>query len=264
MIRAVAVAGGLVLAAAALAWAGLRVPLRPLRPVDDGPPPTGGGAIPSDWPEPVRRHYLASTGPTADPVDTFALWGRARMRIGRLPWLPATFWSEHQVGRRALQRITVTWFGLPVLRGVDSYADGHGEMRIGGRRISGPEIDQGENLFVWAELVLLPSALLAPGVRWEPVDEHAARLVVPFGTGSDELEFRFDPDTGLLCEGHAMRYRDVGGPKLGWRVDYRAWHRFGRMLLPSELTVTWADQDRPWFVLTVDGGTATNENAAAD
>ena len=153
--------------------------------------------------------------------------------------MPVTFWSEHRVGWSGLQLLTVTWYRIPILRGRDHYIDDRGEMRIGRRQISGPEIDQGENLFVWAELVLIPSVLATrPGVRWVPIDESSARLVVPFGAGEDEVVFRFDPATGLLSDGTAMRYKDVGGPKVGWRIGYQAWRRFDGGLYPSRITVT--------------------------
>jgi hypothetical protein len=148
----------------------------------------------------------------------------------------------------------VRWFGLPLLRGVDDYVDGHGRMRIGRSTVAGPEIDQGENLFLWAELVLVPSVLATrPGVRWEPIDRDSARLRVPFGDGEDELTFRFDRDTGLVGHCEAMRYRSPGGPKVGWHICYEQWRSFPAGTYPTRITVRWADQLRPWFELDVDG-----------
>jgi hypothetical protein len=149
---------------------------------------------------------------------------------------------------------------LAVLRGEDDYIAGHGRMRIGRQRVSGPEIDQGENLFLWAELLLIPSVLATrPGVRWEPVDTDtdtdtdSARLRVPFGTGEDELLVRFDPDTGLISECRAMRFRTPGQPKVGWHIWYERWTHFAAGRYPTRISVRWADQPRPWFVLDVDG-----------
>jgi hypothetical protein len=175
------------------------------------------------------------------------------MRRGFLR-LPVTFWSEHRVGHSGLQLLAVTWFGIPVMRGRDIYMDGHGEMVIAGRRAAGPEIDQGENLFVWSELVLAPSILVTcPGVRWEPVDDTNARLVVPFGDDEDDIVFSFDPSTALLRRARAMRYKTPGSPKVGWQVEYLDWRQYTNGIFPSRLTVTWEDEQDPWFVLDVDG-----------
>ncbi|WP_018352477.1 DUF6544 family protein [Longispora albida] len=240
------------LAALAVLAAGFLVTPRPLAPPPETAPPHGTLPPHDGWPQPVRRHYAASTGRSSGPVMTFALWGRARMRIRGVP-LRATFWSGHRIGVSARQDITVTWYGLPVLRGVDTFSGGHGRMVIAGRAVTGPEIDQGENLFVWAELVLLPSAIVRRGAVWLPDGEHSAILVVPYAGGTDTLRFRFDPVTGLLSEGFALRYREPGGEKIGWKLEYRDWRHYGGMLFPSRLTVTWADQARPWFELAVDG-----------
>jgi len=212
--------------------------------------------LPPDLPEPVLRYHrsLGLDAGGAPAVDTFLLWGRGWMRPTALPRLPVSFWSEHRVGWSGRQRLAVTWFGLPVLRGVDDYVGGHGRMRIGGRLVEGPEIDQGENLFLWAELLLVPSVLATrPGVRWEAVDAEHAALHVPFGAGSERLTVRFDPVTGRLAECHALRYRTPGGPKVGWHITYEGWVAFPSGWYPARIAVRWADQVRPWFVLDVDG-----------
>lgn len=212
--------------------------------------------MPAGLPRPVTTFYraLGYSELRAPRVDTFTLWGRARMKPGPLPWLPVTFWSEHRVGWSGRQLMGITWYRIPILRARDTYLDGRGQMSIGRRRVGGPEIDQGENLFLWAELVLLPSVVATrPGVRWEPLDDLAARLVVPFADSEDEMVFQFDPATGLLEQGTAMRYQRVGGPKVGWRIGYHAWRWFEAGLYPSKITVTWLDRGRPWFILDVDG-----------
>jgi hypothetical protein len=242
---------------AALVGSGFVVRPRPLPATRSGRP-AGTVDLPGGLPTPVARFYAAVGGAVVPRIDTFTLWGRARMRRRPLPPLPLTFRSEHRVGRSGRQWLAVTWYGLPVLRGIDTFLDGHGEMRIGRQRVTGPEIDQGENLFVWAELAVLPATLASrPGIRWEPVDDDTARLRVPFGDGEDELLFDFDPDTGLVSRCRAMRYRVPGGPKVGWEIWYERWRHFPAGRFPARIRVRWVDQARPWFTLDVDG-LATN------
>lgn len=229
-------------------------------------PPGGTVELSRDLPSPVVRYHkaLGYDGWHVPAVDTFALWGRAWMRPAPLLRLPVRFWSEHRVGWNGRQRLAVTWFGLPVLRAVDDYVDGHGRMRIGRRSVTGPEIDQGENLFLWAELLLVPAVLAArPQVRWQSIDADSALLRVPFGRGGDRLMVRFDPDTGLLSECRALRYRTPGGPKVGWYVWYERWSHGPNGMYPARISVRWADQSRPWFVLDVDG-IATNVSIDTD
>jgi hypothetical protein len=243
---------GSVVALGAAAWLGLQFRPRPLA----GPGASselGEAKPPEGLPGTVARHYLVSFGPKPPRIETMVIWGRARMKRDPLPWMPVSFWSEQRIGSRALQRLAVTWFGLPLLRGTDSYIDGRGEMVIGKQRAVGEEIDQGENLFMWAEAALVPTAVSLPGVRWEQLDETSARLLVPFRDTVDEMVFRFDSSTGLIREARAMRFREVGGTKLGWRVGYSRWQQFGRVMFPGRISVTWADKGRPWFVLDVDG-----------
>jgi hypothetical protein len=258
---AVVIAVGLVV----VAGLGFRVRPARARPVPAGPP-HGTVELTRDLPEPVVRYHraLGFDGWHVPAVDTFVLWGRAWMRPARLFRLPVRFWSAHRVGWNARQRLAVTWYGLPVLRAVDDYVDGHGRMRIGRRSVTGPEIDQGENLFLWAELLLVPAVLAArPGVRWQSVDADSALLRVPFGRDRDRLMVRFDPDTGWITECRALRYRTPGGPKVGWYVWFERWtHRSGGWC-PARISVRWADQPRPWFVLDVDG-TATNVRVDPD
>lgn len=257
---AVALALGL----AVVAVSGFRVRPARIRPVPAGEP---GGTVDlgRDLPAPVVRYHraLGHDGHRVPAVDTFVLWGRAWMRPAPLLRLPVRFWSAHRVGWNGRQRLAVTWYGLPVLRAVDDYVDGHGRMRIGRRSVTGPEIDQGENLFLWAELLLVPAMAGRPGVRWQSVDADSALLRVPFGAGSDRLMVRFDPDTGLLSECRALRYRTPGEPKVRWHIWYERWTHGPGGRYPGRICVRWADQPRPWFVLDVDG-TATNVAIDAD
>jgi hypothetical protein len=105
-------------------------------------------------------------------------------------------------------------------------------MEIGKQRIEGHEIDQGETLFLWAELALVPSVLVTrPGVRWEHIDHASARLRVPFGEREDELVFAFDPGTELIREGRGMRYREPGGRRSAGALS--TWGGSGSTTSPS-------------------------------
>jgi hypothetical protein len=122
------------------------------------------------------------------------------------------------------------------------------------RSISGAEIDQAANLSQWGEIAAwLPAALLSdPRVRWEPLDEASALLVVPFGSGEERMIARFDPTSGRLRLLESMRFKSVGGEKILWLNETLAWGRLGGQTLPVKSAVTWADDGRPWLRLSVE------------
>jgi hypothetical protein len=71
---------------------------------------------------------------------------------------------------------------LPMLRGRDSYLEGHGHMDIRAGALvhivdeTGDETDQASLLRYLSEMIWFPMAFLGPNVSWEPIDEHSARI----------------------------------------------------------------------------------------
>ena len=74
-----------------------------------------------------------------------------------------------------------------------------------------PRVDQGANLALWAESAFWLHALLAtdPRVRWEQVDETAARLVEA-GVTPKELHLSINHSRKRSTDGQ-VRTRDEGG-----------------------------------------------------
>lgn len=136
-------------------------------------------------PEPARR-YLRAMGVVGSPRDaSFQLaWkGRFRPSVGS-PWLRCDAWQRNTrepVSRDFRMR---RWAAgvFPVL-GRDTYADGHGRLRIRplglftAAEATGREMDLGE-LVTWLDDAVLfaPSMLLAPNVQWLSTDSHSFDL----------------------------------------------------------------------------------------
>ncbi len=138
--------------------------------------------MPANLPEPIHRHFRATMGERLPRIETAVVWGRGEFNLMGL-WFPMRFKSYYVAGREFRRDMELTWFGLPVFRGYDSYIGGKGSLEFTGLfgllHVSdeGAKIDQGDNLAMWAEAPFTtPSALmLDPRARWEPVDAHTAR-----------------------------------------------------------------------------------------
>jgi len=252
-LRAVFWATGAALALGGAGWLGLRISPRGRRATAEATRDLGTVAPPRDLPAPIRKHIEVTCGDRPPRIATAAAWGTARMRVGPV-WLPLRFRTYFVAGRHFARHMEVTWFGMPVFRGLDTYLNGEGAMTIGNTKIRGPEIDQAANLALWAEATLLPTALVAdPRARWEPVDDMTARLIVPFGVGSDRLLFRVDPRSGLVREVAGDRYRGPGKPKEPWKGECSDYKVFHDVAIPTRLAATWERDGRPWSYWTIQG-----------
>ena len=243
-------AGGLA-ALAGLGWLGLQVPPKPYPPYKPGPD-LGTVSLPDHLPDLVCKHFQVSIGDALPKVETAVLWGRARLNFG--VWMPARFQVFHVAGYHFVRHIEVTWFGLPVLKVRDEYVNGCGATVLPWASITGPEIDQGANLVVWSEGIALPSLLATePRIHWDVLDDVTARLTVPLREKTDDLTVRFDPQTGLIRQMWAQRYRTPGSPKEPWRVDFEDWRQFPLGRFPATVVVTWENDGKPWSYWNVEG-----------
>jgi hypothetical protein len=239
------------LTAAAL-WAGLRVDPAPLPPL---PLPlagtaTGSTALPDGLPAPVERFYRTLYGEQIPVVDTLVVSGRGTMRIQGITF-PSRFRFSHRTGRAYRHDIETTVFGVPVMSVDERFVDGAARLELPFGVSEGPEVDQGANLALWAELVWAPAVWATdPAARWEPVDATTARLIVPFGATTEQFTVTFDPVTGLLQRLRSQRYKGADATaKTLWINEVREWGQLAGQPVPLVTAVQWGDEDSPWAVL---------------
>ena len=187
-------------------------------------------------------------------IESAVLTGRATMApVGGIK-IPARFRFVHEVGQGYRHYFEMTWFGLKFGVGNEHYLDGKSRLTLPmGLSDEGSQVDEAANLSMWAEYVWLPAALLTtPGVRWEPVDDETALLIVPFGDEEQTFVARFDPETGLLRLLESMRYKDSKSvAKTLWLNESSNWSTVNGFEIPASGAVTWFDQGKPWAVFTV-------------
>ncbi len=188
-----------------------------------------------------------------DVVSTITLAGPLRIRRASLR-MPGDATMRFRLGTAYVSDLRIGLGPLTAVRGLDAFVDGTGMTRIGKACDMGMEIDQGAFLALWAQSVLFPRAWdRLPGLRWTALDSQRARVTLPFAGGEETATVSFDPEgTAFPVAFEADRYRVIGGPKIGWRVDYADWHWRTGVALPTRLVVTWADQPAPWFDMHLD------------
>ena len=199
-------------------------------------------------PAPVARFRDVALAGNPPAVETVAIKTTAWMRRPGMPRIPLEIRMIHRLGHDFVHDIRVGRGRLSFRFGLDAYVDGHGLMKVGPAVQSGIEFDQGALIALWGEALGFPSAWQdRSDIRWEPVDDQTAILVVPGPEGDIPITVGFDPATGLPAYCEADRYKATG-PKVHWRGASSDWRRFeGGVLAPGRFTVQWADEPFPWI-----------------
>jgi hypothetical protein len=231
-----------------MAWVGLRIPPRPL--VDTELRAAGSDEtvpLPDGLPAPVDRFYRTLYGDEVPIVDSAVITGRGTMRINGIT-LPARFRFSHVTGEHYRHYIQNTIYGAPLLTVNEWFTDGTGRLELPFGDFQGSKIDQGGNLALWAEAVFMPSVWVTdPQVRWEPVDDRSARLLVPFGDETETFDVTFDADTGLLRRMESMRFKsETAAAKTLWVNEVLEWGEIDGRPTAISTTVGWADERSPW------------------
>lgn len=254
MVKAVAVGAGALAALVGAAWVGLQIKPAAFEPLHASAPPLEFTPLPDNLPAPVERFYKTISGDQVPVVRTAVISGRASLRFGGITF-PSRFRFTYEAGRNYHHNLEATIFGLPILKADESYIDGAGRMVLPfGVTENEPKVDMAANLGLWGEAVWIPSILVTdPRVRWEAIDEDSARLVVPFGEQEDSFVVTFDPQTGLMTNAVAQRYREAHDEeKTAWLLEMDGWERFNSVLIPTPAAVTWMDEGKPWAIFSLE------------
>jgi len=252
-VKSVLIVLGVLLGLVLIGWLGFQVVPQGYPPVEDRDLETATIPVPEGLPRPVERFYQEVYGEEMPVVSSAVISGRGTMRIKGLT-MPVRWRFTHRAGKDYRHQIQTTWFGLPLLKVNEVYQDGVGQMELPFGIMQGVKVDQGANLGLWAETVWMPSVWLTdPEVSWEPLGEHSAVLVVPFGEKHQRFVVRFDPETGLIHLMESMRFKGEGSDsKTLWLNQVRAWGEKEQSVIPVDIALTWFDEGTPWAELSVE------------
>lgn len=252
-MRILSIVLGAVLALALLLWGGLRVPARPFDSSGMEPSEPSSVSLPDGLPAPVERFYREVYGDEVPVIGTAVVSGRGTMRVAGVT-LPVRLRFTHATGEAYRHEIETTLYGIRLLTIDETFRDGAARLELPFGVSEGLNVDQGANLALWAEAVWMPSVWVTDRqVRWEPVDEQTALLVVPYGDEEERFVARFDPATGLLRLLESMRFKgEDDGARTLWLNDVVHWGELDRRLLPIEMELTWFDEGTPWARLTTE------------
>lgn len=209
-------------------------------------------------PPPVQR-YLTFSGVLGQPwtrTVRVTYKGSFRMAADK-GWMPIDVVQVYTTNPPSFHWQARFWMaGLPLMKGSDSYRNGHGHMfgRLAGLRTifdaRGPELDQGTMMRYLNEITWFPCAYLNPYITWQGVDDHCADVTFTDNGKSVSARMYFD-DEGRLLNFVAQRYAERNGSYTlqTWSTPMTAYRRMAGYQLPVNGLGVWnlPDGDLPYI-----------------
>jgi hypothetical protein len=237
-----------------LAWIGLQIQPQPFPPFPQSSGTLETVPLPAGLPAPVERFYRTLYGEQVPVITSAVISGNARLRLNGLPF-PGRLRFTHQAGQGYRHYIEATFWRYPLMKVHETYLDNQGHLELPfGVVENEPKVDAAANMGLWGESIWLPALFITDErVRWEPVDDTTAALIVPFGEAAEQrFTVYFDPQTDLIASMETERWKDAAAEnKTRWVLEPNDWEEINGLLLPHTAEATWEDEGRPWLVISL-------------
>ena len=197
-----------------------------------------------DLPEPVIRylHYARVFGQQPLKYAFTRRKGRFRMRPNKA-WMSLKAKTYHITDTPAFIRDATMDAGFVSFCVREKY--GHGKANVLGKLFgaftivneNNDDVDRSSLLRYLADLPWLPTALISPTIKWEPIDEIAARATITEGELRVTAVFFFEP-SGAISHIYAKDlYHDNANEN--WSCVFRNYESVNGFMIPTKGEYTW-------------------------
>jgi len=201
-----------------------------------------------DLPQPVQR-YMRYTGVVGKRwIDAVRLRYRGEFRMAAdKAWLPMQAEQVYTTNPPGFQwNATFKMFGLPLIKGQDTYKDGQGHMFGKLARLftifdaSDDKLLQGTMVRYLQEMMWFPVAYLSDYITWHEVDDHAADVTYTDGEKQVRGRMYFD-EVGRVVNFSAERYRENQGEYTfdRWETPVTDYETLAGLQLPTAGSGVW-------------------------
>jgi len=236
-----------VLVVLGIGWLGTRIDVPGFATPQKDTEDLGKVAPPNNLPAPVARYVKAVFGDQIPLVESAIIIGKVDVVFNGITF-PARFKIHHDAGKSYYHFIQMAWFGQVIATVNERYLKGVSIIDIPGSHIENdPKANAAANQGMWAESGWLPSIWFTDErLRWEPVDDRTARLIVPNAAAQEVFTVHFDAQTGLMTSMDTLRYQDFASQsRTPWTTRIFEWQELNGVKVPSLADVQWGN-DKPW------------------
>jgi hypothetical protein len=215
-----------------------------------------------DLPGPVKNWLRKSgaVGRSSISIGKVTQKADMKMKPEQADWMSATATQYTTIDIPAfIWIVEVKMNSLLSAVGRDKFENGKGEMLIKLNSLlsvvheKGEKIDEGSLQRYLGEMVWFPSLALSPYIRWEPIDDSAAKATLTYKGTTGSGTFHFN-SRGEVTAFSALRYKgnESTAKRHEWIMNITDYKSFEGIKVPCKMTATWKMDGGDWTWLRLE------------